>query len=176
MKINKKSKIIRSIFLVLIINLVFSAFIKTNVSAAENNYNTNDEKIIQDINLNDNFDTSSVIVVLKANKSQYRGISNEILEKLYAFDEIVSLEDLTKVPTDMLLDEKTLKPEDTETINHLSNINFKQIIKVNLNTGDKSEVVDVIKKLELLKEILYVGPNYIYMADTITVDDVMFSE
>ena len=91
MKINKISKIISSIFLVLIINLFFTVFIKTNVSAAENNYNTNDEKIIQEINLNDNFDTSSVIVVLKANKSQYREISNEILDKLYAFDEIVSL-------------------------------------------------------------------------------------
>lgn len=113
---------------------------------------------------------------MNTNKSQYREISNKILDKLYTFNEIVSLEDLTKVPTDMLLDEKTLKSEDTETINHLSSINFKQIIKVNLNTDGKTEVVDIVKKLELLQEILYVGLNYTYTADTVTVDDVRFSE
>lgn len=82
------------------------------------------------------------------------------MNKLYTFNEIVSLEDLIKVRTDILLNEKTLKFEDTGTVNHLSNINFKQIIKVNLNTDDKSEVVDVVKKLELLHTIYNL---YIYV-------------
>ncbi len=113
------------------------------------------KKIIKEIDINSDFNVNSVIVVLKHSHSQYREILDNISNKLYSINEVISLEDLTEVPSDILINEKTLKTStSSETIEHLNNIDFKQIIKINLNTNSKQEVINIIKQIELLDEVL----------------------
>ncbi len=171
-----KFKVIIFALSFLIISFGLILFNKTNVYAHDNS-NNSEEKIIKEIDIKSDFNVNSVIVVLKHSHSQYREISDNISNKLYSINEVISLEDLTEVPSDILINEKTLKTStSSETIEHLNNIDFKQIIKINLNTNSKQEVINIIKQIELLDEVLYVGPNYIYSAETVTVDDTRFSE
>ena len=86
--------------------------------------------------------------------------------KLFEFEQIDSLKDLTEVPSDILLNEYTLINSSSETIDYLKRIEFKQIIKINLKTNSKQDVINVITKIKEFDEVLYVGSNYIYSSSS----------
>ncbi|MBQ4570660.1 MAG: hypothetical protein IJB21_03090 [Bacilli bacterium] len=86
--------------------------------------------------------------------------------KLFEFEQIDSLKDLTEVPSDILLNEYTLINSSSETIDYLKRIEFKQIIKINLKTNSKQDVINVITKIKGFDEVLYVGSNYIYSSSS----------
>ena len=51
-------------------------------SADDGHINSNEDEIISSININDDFDDKSIIVVLKPNTSQYYGIHPEFAVKM----------------------------------------------------------------------------------------------
>ena len=147
---------------------------KTNASDFKDDYS--ERKISSNVDLNSEFDTKSVIVVLKPSQSQYRGINTNVIRKLYSIDGVESLEELANVSDDLLVDDKTLKSIDSEIIRHLKEIDYKQIIKIVLNTNTKEKVIDVVHKIELFDEVLYAGPNYYYKPTVVSPDDTRYSE
>ena len=99
------------------------------------------EKIHAYVDLNDNFDDSSVIVVLDKNIS---GVNKK--HDLFNDYNFTNIEDLTHVT-------------DVTTIKDIGN--FEQILKISLKYPGKENVINVINQLSLIEGIKYVGPNRI---------------
>lgn len=172
----KINKIIKESFIVLLLMIIFIIlidYINVNVYTKTVIY---EKKIDSEIDINRDFDVSSVIVVLKSRESQYRGVDKKITKKLLGIHQVISIEDLTELPSNLLLDEKTLIESSNKTIKHLKSIKFKQILKLNLNTKTKQDVLSAIMDIETLDEIKYVGPNYIYEGSSIIPNDIRFEE
>ncbi len=134
-------KIFEIIFLVLVF-LNFSYLANgLLVNATENNGYVSTEKIYADIDVNDNFDETSVIVILDRIIS---GINKD--HSLTVFKNINYLEiiDLTFV-------------NDVTTILDIDN--FEQILKIKLVNPGKENVINMINELSLIKGIKYAGPN-----------------
>ena len=168
-------KILIKASLIVAVLFLFPIIFTLNVSAATiSKQILDDEKVIIDIDINQCFSTDSIIIVLKSEYSQYRGVSENVSKKLYKIEEIISLEDLSEVPSRILIDDNTLDLSNSETANYLSKIKFRQIIKAVLNSESKEEVLKIVSKVELLSEVCYVGPNYSYEPDSITPDDPFF--
>ncbi len=133
----------------------------------------NDNKLLDPID--NDFSLDSIVVVLNPEDSQYTGIANNILKKLKNIDEISTIDNLTELPynnlsyTNLTLNKNHFKDFDKLKI-------FKQIIRLNLNTASKEVVIDVIKKIELFNEVLYVGPDYICTSNSVTPDDTYYSD
>lgn len=168
-------KILIKAYLIVAVLLLFPNIFTLNVSADMiSKQILDDEKVIIDIDINQCFATDSIIIVLKSEYSQYRGLPEKVSKKLYNIGEIISLEDLSEVPSRILIDENTLDLSNSETANYLSKIKFMQIIKAVLNSESKEEVLRVISQVEQLREVCYVGPNYNHKPDSITPNDPLF--
>ena len=128
------------------------------------------------VNLNEEFDEKSIIVVLKSSESQYCGVVSEFIDKLYTIEKVESYEDLTELSIESLVNKRI----DTKYYNsikkYLDSIEFKQILKINLNTTSKQEVLDVMKVIETFEEVLSVGPNYVYKSCDIEINDTFFDQ
>lgn len=146
------------------------------VSAAGGTTNTNVDETISNININDEFDDKSVIVVLKSSRSQYYGICPEFASKLYSIEEVKSHDDLSELSVDSLANNGINTQYYSSIENYLNSIDFKQILKINLNTNSKQDVIDIIKVIENFDEVLYVGPNYVYKSCDIVVNDTYYDE
>lgn len=146
------------------------------VSAAGGTTNTNVDETISNIDINDEFDDKSVIVVLKSSRSQYYGICPEFASKLYSIEEVKSHDDLSELSVDSLANNGINTQYYSSIENYLNSIDFKQILKINLNTNSKQDVIDIIKVIENFDEVLYVGPNYVYKSCDIVVNDTYYDE
>lgn len=155
-----------------LVTIVFVCKHEMIVSALENvelSTIINEQKIIEEVDINDQFDENTAIVVLKPSQSQYTGISVNVSKKLDSIIEVNSISNLTNtvIGND--------NPSDSGVMHHLEKADFRQILKINLNTNTKQDVINVIKKIELLDEVLYVGPNYISEGASVTTDDPYLS-
>ncbi len=116
-------------------------------------------KIYCDATLDDDFCDDSLIVVLDEKLSKLAGIANDIVSRFFSLINCRSIENLTEIldPSQSLLDYyKTHK--------------FRQILHIKLGLNSKQYVLKVIKFLEKLDGILYVGPDYIEKAATVPND------
>lgn len=161
-------------FLIIIFIFIFSRNIIVN--AYDDIKTTDNKKIICEVDIDDDFDIKTIIVVLKSNFSQYSGISTDVLNKLLYVNNVSDIEDLSEVPKEYLIDSKTLITSETETVLHLKSIQFKQILKLHLNVKTKDEVIKIIKEIELFNEVLYVGPNYFCKQESIMTNDTYIDE
>ncbi len=136
--------------------------------------NSNENERLLDIDINGEFDDKSLIVVLEPSISQYYGLCSEFKEKLYTIEEVESYDDLSELSVESLVNDG-IDPKCYSSIkNHLDSIDFKQILKINLNTTSKQEVVEIIKQIETFDEVFSVNPNYVYESNDAIVDDVYF--
>lgn len=113
-----------------------------------------EEKIYCNATIDDNFTPDCVLVVLDKSISNFRGLEQEEMEKLFVGLDITEIEDLSKVenPSDSLIE-------------YYKNNTFRQILKVTLAKPSKQNVLDAIKHLEKVDGILSAGPDYVHSAD-----------
>lgn len=146
MQRNMKQKIPNRILLFLLINIVVLITIVINgsiyVSAADNN-DVSIDKVNYQIDINDAFDGSSVIIVLNR---QISGI-NKVHNNLFKDIEYTVIEDLS-----IVTDESSIADVD----------NFEQILKITLLENSKQNVLNVIEKLSQIEGVKYAGPNRIF--------------
>ena len=153
--IKKISKFISGFIIIILFTLFFS-FSNKNFSVIVNaNSDIKNEKIYSEVNINENFDNSTVIVVLDKNISE--------VNKIHDFDffegvSISKIEDLTETT-------------DVSTINE---INFEQILLLYLSEPSKENVISAIEKLHLVDGIKYVGANTIEEYDMVP-NDILYT-
>ena len=137
-------------FIIILFTLFISVWIiSTNISIkAEHELKTeySSDKIYTDFSIDEEFDDSSVIVVMKKEVSQ---VNKEYDNSLFGDFLIESIVDLTYIPGGITENTKINKEE------------FTQILEIKLPIHSKQNVLDVIKKLENVDEILSACPNYI---------------
>ncbi len=160
------SKIIGVLLTTSIFFVLLSGFVNSNgnILTVENE---KDEKIYANATLREDFADDTVIVVLDKNTG---GINKAISESLFGNIEMSAVKDLTvvKVPENLIeiasVVDKINGETDMINSNHLTqkiNIeSFRQIIKITLPKKSKSNVLEVIKQLEKIEGVLYVGPDY----------------
>ena len=153
--IKKISKFISGFIIIILFTLFFS-FSNKNFSVIVNaNSDIRNEKIYSEVNINENFDDSTVIVVLDKNISE--------VNKIHDFDffegvSISKIEDLTETT-------------DVSTINE---INFEQILLLYLSEPSKENAISAIEKLYLVDGIKYAGANTIEEYDMVP-NDILYT-
>ena len=153
--IKKISKLILGFIIIILFTLFFSFSNKNFTVIVNANSDIRNEKIYSEVNINENFDDSTVIVVLDKNISE--------VNKIHDFDffegvSISKIEDLTETT-------------DVSTINE---INFEQILLLYLSEPSKENVISAIEKLYLVDGIKYVGANTIEEYDMVP-NDVLYT-
>lgn len=122
-----------------------------------------EQKIYSKVTIDDNFDDSSVLVIID---KKIGTLSKESQRSFFSNVEMVSAEDLTSFDDDIKtanvqesvklnIDDKTVVKTDTDD-------DCRQILKINLTKNSKGNVLDVIGQLEKTEGVKYAGPNYLY--------------
>ena len=135
----------------------------------------NEDESLNDININDEFDDKSLIVVLEPSISQYSGVCYEFTELLHNVEKVESYEDLSELSVESLVSSGIDIKYYSSIEEHLNSIEFKQILKINLNTTSKEEVIEVIELIKNIEGVLSAEPNYIYDSADAAVDDPLFN-
>ena len=104
-----------------------------------------EEKSFWEVNLDEDFDESSVLVVLDKRTG---GINKRHEESFFGEFPKESIEDLTYMAGDI------------ESRKYLDRKNFHQILQIKLPVTSKENVVQVIRQLEKIDGILWAGPNH----------------
>lgn len=144
----KKRIIYKSLIVIFLISLctIFSnASIVINATG-QSGLNNSNEKIYANVSLDEDFDDASVLVVMNKNISE---VNKEYDMDFFGDFPKESIIDLTYIPGGV-----------TENTN-INLDEFTQILQIKLPIHSKQNVLDVIKKLENMDEILWVGPNHI---------------
>lgn len=137
--------------------IIFSMFCTVAVPVSNNaNAEKSTPKIIEkkafcDATLEDEFESNSVLVVLNKNVG---GINKRINENIFKNINYTTIKDLTHIDN---------PSQENEYVNLKE---FNQILKIELKTKSKQNVLNVIKKLEQKSEVLYARPNYSYSIET----------
>ncbi len=145
--------------------LSFSGFSSTNEATEKIDY-SRDEKILCSATIDQNFDDSSVLVIMD---NVVGGINKQ--HELSYFGEIgaTAVKDLTLLSNETLVssglaskDASDDKSGSTDRLPwfEVNEETFRQILKIELSVHSKENVLNVIKKLEKIEGIKYAGPNY----------------
>ena len=147
----KTSFILKNLFIILFISSFIFMF-SFNVNASEKSEDILIETQKDNIDINDNFDETSVIVLLDSEVSGINKNHNSTLFKNIGYSKIT---DLTYV----------------NDVNTLNDINaFEQILKIELINPGKENVINMINQLSLIPGIKYVGANRRLTVDVVPND------
>ncbi len=144
---------VNKFFLFIVVLILFSFILFSyntfgNAQSAVDNISINyEDKIFSKFNISDNFDNSSVLVVIDKHHSGHNKSQSGKFSKL-SF--IKSIEDLTKLNGN-INDKKYYNDKD-----------FRQILKVNLKECSKQNVLDAIEDIQKLGGVLWTGANINY--------------
>ncbi len=143
------NKILIVIFLFFIC-LIFSYTCIVLRANTQSNLNNSNEKIYTNVSLDEYFDDASVLVVMNKSISE---VNKEYSMEFFGDFPKESIVDLTFIPGGV-----------TENTN-INLEEFTQILQIKLPIHSKQNVLNVIKQLEDMDEILWVGPNHIESAE-----------
>lgn len=118
-----------------------------------------EEKIYSNAIIEDDFDSSSVLVVLDKKTGD---INKTHKKSFFGSFEMEYIKDLTEITGDI------------DSKEYLNKELFRQILLIKLPTNSKSNVLDVIKKLEKVEGVLYAGPDY-YLYPAASPNDPKFT-
>lgn len=129
--------------LVVMLTLVF--FVGTQFIGADvlENFDKFEEKIYCNATIEDDFDGSSVLVVMDKNIGGINKVHDESFFGDFPKEYIRDLTELTVNIEDALIDVE----------------NFHQILQIKLLENSKENALRIIKQLSEIKGILYAGPN-----------------
>lgn len=105
-----------------------------------------EEKILCTASLKENFSANEILVVMKKAESSLTDAPDA---DFFDLEEVAEIENLT------VIDEGEI---DTEA--YLESVDFHQILKLNLNTNNKGNVLALISRLEENDAVLSAAPNY----------------
>lgn len=143
-------KVLAFIMIVVIMLTPPMAFAESQTSV-ENN--VGDDKVYCDATLDDDFADDCVIVVI--NKS-YSEMVNTLSVTQF---ENIDVKNITRLTEDASVEENSLDLTNTENIRH--------IIKIDLKTAGKANVLEAIKELEKLEFVESAEPDYYFYPDEI---------
>jgi len=129
---------------VLLLSSLF--FVSAQEEGFEFEFFESEEKIYSEATLEDDFDGSSVLVVMDKNVGGINKLHDEIFFGDFPKEYIKDLTELTVDIEEALIDEE----------------NFRQILQIKLPENNKDNVLSVIQQLERIEGIKYAGPNYVY--------------
>ena len=157
-KVNSKIATSINIFIFLITLCFGTIFLLKSqtvihVSAAEQNSEYN-------VNINQDFEDDSIIIVLKSNFSRFRGLDSNLREKIHKAGG-KTIRDLSELPEKYLKKDGTLNKTKAPLLYaHYKNTPFKQILYVKLMATGKENVLKTINTVQTFEEIDHVGPNF----------------
>ncbi len=123
---------------------------------------TEEKEIFSEINVDSDFSTNEILVVMTRQDS----LASDLPEtNFYSIPQVSDIEDLTQMHGDS-----------NEIEEYLNSVDFHQILKLDLNTSSKTEVLDVIKEVESLPGVLSAEPNYYDEPEAITENNEDLSE
>ena len=115
-----------------------------------------EEKIYSNVTIDDDFDDSSVLVVMD---KRVGGVNKVHKESFFGNFPKEYVKDLTEITVD--IEEALINIDD-----------FRQILEIKLPEGSSKEnVLNVIQQLEEIEGIKYAGPNYFYYPASTTPND-----
>ena len=113
------------------------------------------------INENANFEEDGMIIVLDSESSRFRGISDDIRDKIYSLG-ARSIKDLSELPARYVNADGSINETKAPHLHsHYKKTAFKQILYVKLLLADKNHVLEVIEAAQKLDGVYYAGPNWI---------------
>jgi len=134
-----KPKSVKIFSVIIALSLMFFSF--SVLYGTEYRQLISTERVFSTATIKDDFDGTSVIVVLDRNHS---GINRQHKPEFFRDVNIAEIEDLTFVANGRtLVDER----------------NFEQVLLLTLPIDSKENVLDTIRKLEKIEGIKYAGPN-----------------
>ncbi len=145
-------RIINKILIAIFVFFTSLVFFNTSIvlnATTESDLNKSNEKIYVNVSMDENFDDASVLVVMNKSISE---VNKEYSMDFFGDFPKESIVDLTYIPGGV-----------TENTN-IDLGEFTQILQIKLPIHSKQNVLDVIKQLEDMNEILWVGPNHIESA------------
>lgn len=154
---NSKRKLKHLFFLFSIMSLSLGLSVKTmevHAESIENNIIETD--VVSSINLDKDFDDSSVIVVLDKENS---GINKIHKPEEFGLDDNYIIEDLTYLKWDI------------SEYKYLNRENFKQILQIKLPISSKENVVETIGMLSTINGLISVEPNYLETQESVLPDN-----
>ncbi|MBR1676063.1 MAG: hypothetical protein IJ706_02010 [Clostridia bacterium] len=103
----------------------------------------------------------SVLVTLKTEYSIYRGINENIVDKLLKLN-VESIENLTEYP-ESYIDESGMLDKDKapKLYSHFQEVDFHQILLLELKEPGKEQVKELIYRVKQFEEVMFVEPNRI---------------
>ncbi|MBO4623058.1 MAG: S8 family serine peptidase [Bacilli bacterium] len=133
-------KIICSLVLLVLTALV--VLVRNSIIIIAKNYV--EEKLYSNVKIDDSFDDSSVLVVMKKNVSEVNKKYDKAFFSGILIDDIY---DLTYT---------NIKITDESSVNMKE---FRQILQLKLTIKTKQNVIDTIHEIEKIDDVLWVGPN-----------------
>lgn len=131
--------------------------------------------IEEQINEGADFEDDSVIIVLKSEVSSFRGISNEIREKLNLIG-VESIENLSELPANYVNIDGSINENAAPNLySYYNATEFKQILYVKLLTAGNDNVLAAIEAVQKLEEVDYVGPNWVEETGVYIPNDTYYS-
>jgi len=156
---NIKRRILKYLTICVIITLLFLPTITVKLGYAQEI--DIEGKIYSNATIEDNFDDSSIIVMLFPEYSKFRGIKEEVRKEFSSID-IKEIRELSALDDRHLNSDGTISKQKAPGLaSHYKKIEYKQFLCVELENGGKQNVLDAIQKVEKFKSVHYVGPNYI---------------
>ena len=168
----EKARLVSFVLTISLLFVSFGGFTSSNeATQTETLEKIRDTKILCTATVDQEFDDSSVLVIMDNISG---GINKQ--HDLSFFGDIgaSSITDLTTLSSDTLVSSGIVSSEsvsrdvsETATIStkklpwfEVNVETFRQILKIELSTHSKENVLNVIKKLEKIEGIKYAGPNY----------------
>ena len=153
-------KILKLTFILFTFILVISSnFVFVQAVEEPNSLDSDLNKIYSNAKIDENFKEDSVLIVVDEEYSQFKDISNYVLNELEKFN-LKNIHNLIELSSEKLMN-TNINSTNTELATYYEKNSFNQIIEIQLNEKNKSLVLEVIKELEKLDFIKSASPNYI---------------
>lgn len=122
------------------------------------------------------YEDDSIIVVLKSEASSFRGISNEVREKLNLIG-VRSIENLSELPANFVNTNGLISENAAPNLySYYNKTEFKQILYVKLLTAGKDNVLATIEAVQKFDEVEYVGPNWVEETGAYIPNDTYYAQ
>lgn len=158
----KKSIIKSFLSLIIVITVYIYSISNMTIVLATQGINDNmgssdEEKIIIEVDIDKNFADNRLLVVLD---KKHSGINKSFDNIFDGIENINSIVDLTKIDNNRKENQTNDENSNGLFAMEVNELNFHQILQVNLVNSSKQLVVDTIHMLDNIDGVLYAGPDY----------------
>lgn len=147
------------------------------ISKDAGGFNPLDEKIYAEATIDEDFCDNSIMVVLKKNASIKSSSSEYRNERIFNGIKVKSINDLTAFPENFVTANGDINAKNAPALaEHFEKTSFRQILHIELGQASKQNVLDAIKQVEKMSDVMYVGPNRILTGGATNPDDPKYRD